>query len=133
MIFIQILKLKRRLKYMEMSEKLGSEAAFPVVETQYNGITQNYEHNCTELGITRRLYVACSVMNLSTKVINTCLIDEDIIKDPKGYYYKHKSNYYIIGDYTPGEYSIKPESTYEKRLVRGIYKIVDELLKQENI
>lgn len=46
-----------------MSEnKLGQEAAFPIVETEYNGITQSYQHNCTEPGISKRFYAACAAM-----------------------------------------------------------------------
>lgn len=46
-----------------MSEKkLGQEAAFPIVETEYNGITQSYQHNCTDPGISKRFYTACAAM-----------------------------------------------------------------------
>ena len=69
--------------------------------------------------MSKRVFIACSVMSLPFSAINPKLMDEDMIEDIEGLYFKSSEGYYPMGDYKGG-YSIKPESSYEKRLVRSI-------------
>lgn len=45
-----------------MSEKLGQEPAFPIVEELFDGFSQVYKQECTSSGMSKRFYAACAAM-----------------------------------------------------------------------
>lgn len=108
-------------------KKLGQESAFPVW-------TDDMPVEGTP-GISKRFYAACAAMKLPPKFITPDLDDEDMIEDENGAFAKGNgaNDYYAIIDHfsmPKTRYSIK--TTLEYRLVRQLYRIADELLKQEN-
>ena len=107
-----------------MSDKtFGKESAFPQKNIE---ITEEHK------GMSKRFYAACAAMNMQ-EAISTELRDEDMIEDKNGNYIKSSFGNYFISSYdhkNETTYSIK--TSYNYRLVRGLYEIADELLKQEN-
>jgi hypothetical protein len=112
-----------------MKAKLGQEPAF--MNLHFNG-NNSYEYNG---GMSKRFYAACAAMKLHPKFITPDLDDEDMIADENGAFAKgnRANDYYALIDnfsMPKKRYSIK--TTLEYRLARQLYRIADELLKQEN-
>ncbi len=93
----------------ENKSKLGQESAFPVVETEYNGIHQSFKNNCTEAGMSKRFYAACQI---APSVISSLLSNSD--------------TRLALGK------TMKNSGLSQEEVIVGmVYEYVDELLKQE--
>lgn len=104
------------------NEKLGSRAAFPMM----------YDNpGCR--GMSKRFYAACAALK-SPLLRADDLCDDDMVEDVGGAYIKNTSGSYLVTqwDRMGQKYSIKPEVTEIKRIIRYASKLVDELLTQEN-
>lgn len=89
-----------------MSNKLGQERAFPLVND-----SQNYQRNFVEYGMSKRFYAACAAMQgilAGDSNTLTCTTKDDVLSAHKTYSY----------DYS--------------KIVKNAFKLADELLKQEN-
>lgn len=107
-----------------MDKKLGTEPAFPK-----DSLSSQFQ-----IGMSKRFYAACEAMNLSPELIDMNITDEDVQQDDNGYFVKGDPSYFcsnVIENYSAKE-RFKIVTSYNHRLVRALYDIADELLKQEN-
>lgn len=120
------------------NEKLGQEPAFPTMieerTSEYANIPDTLQYQTG--GISKRFYAACAAIK-SKYCKEDDLCDDDMIEDERGHYVKNVfGQYYIpIDPFLCSEdkkYSVKPEITEITRYVRFAYKMVDEVLTQEN-
>lgn len=90
--------------------------------------------------MSKRLKVAMATMSLNPELINISFEDEDMVQDDEGgytrtlngVYYSYFENKINLDNADERRYSVRPESTYEKRFVRALYRIADELIRQED-
>ena len=108
-------------------KKLGQEPAF--MNLHFNG-NNSYEYNGS---MSKRFFAACAAMRLQSELISTEFEDEDMIEDEWGKYIKDKvTNSYFRTSSKKNRTTYSIKTTPEYRLVRQLYRIADELLKQEN-
>ncbi|MFW6312141.1 MAG: hypothetical protein ACOC1K_07900, partial [Nanoarchaeota archaeon] len=104
---------------------------------EYDTLVENGEN---PEGMSKHFFAACSAMSLPKEMIDTSLEDEDMIEDKEGNFIKTNNRYVnvYVTDRNPTEekrkgntlYSVK--TTYEYRIVRALYRIANEMIKQEN-
>lgn len=85
-------------------------------------------------GMAKRFYAACAAMSISQELLQLEINEEDVIQDDEGCYVKTSFGYDCpsnIEKYNKDE-RCSVKTTYEHIYVRALYKIADELLKQQN-
>ena len=97
------------------------------------------EANEATVGMSKRFYAVCQAMNLPKEFIRVKLEDEDMVQNQLGNFFKVDEDYVnlretgrdpIIEQHRKTLYSI--QTTYEYRLTRALYRIANEILKQED-
>lgn len=89
-----------------MSQNLGQEPAFPIIEEQYDGVSQVFKQECTSIGMSKRFYAACALMQ--GMLANIKFLEANSIA------------------------ANQQSKKYDEFLVYTAYSLADELLKQEN-
>ena len=112
-----------------MKAKLGQEPAFAKSAFAQDGAVDSPQE-----GMSKRFFAACAAMKLPAELINVEFEDEDFIEDETGKYIKDEvtNSYFRTTSYKKNSTTYSIKTTPEYRLVRQLYRIADELLKQEN-